>query len=441
MVYPEEAEMRRFRAAKALEILFPHLVKGHYDPLMSRPAALTAVTMQHEDRSASMSGVGRWIRVVRDAAGLASIREPWLRMQGDRISSDPDFFLASAEADPTIVRPHVVVLERGGVAEAMLVGRVERLRLPSRLGYRTVYAPEVRSLTVVYGGILGDLEDFSFRTLLASVRSSLADREADLAIFRYLPVDSSFYQIASREPSPLLRQRGGEPETHWELDLPDRLDALLRSRSKATRQSATRTMRRLERTYGDRLEVRRYTSLEELDEFFRAVETIAPKTYQSGLGVGFRDTPSHRGRVRALMELGRYRGWVLTLDGNPLAFEHGALYRGRFRSGRPGYDPAYAHLSIGTYLFLRTLEELCVDRSARVVDHGTGDADYKRRFGTRSWQEANAVVYAPTLRGIRINAVRSAFEVGIGTAKRVVGEGELARSLKRQWRDRLSRPG
>ena len=80
-------------------------------------------------------------------------------------------------------------------------------------------------------------------------------------------------------------------------------------------------------------------------------------------------------------------------------------------------------------------------RSARIVDHGTGDAAYKRRFGTRSWQEANAVVYAPTLRGIRINAARSALELGIGTAKRVVGEGELARSLKRQWRGRLSRPG
>jgi hypothetical protein len=381
------------------------------------------------------------VRVLREVAELASVREAWLRMQGDEISSDPDFFVASAAVDPTIVRPHVVVLERDGEPDAMLVGRIERLALPTKLGYRTVYAPAVRSLTVVYGGILGNVEDSSFRTLLGSLRSSLAAREADVAIFRYLPVDSSFFQIASNEPPPLLRQHVTEPETHWELDLPSSLDELLRARSKATRHSLTRTMRKLERTYGDRLEVRRYTDPAQIDEFFRSVETIAPRTYQSGLGVGFRDTPAHRGRVLGLMQQQRYRCWILFLDDRPVAFEHGALYRGRFRSGRPGYDPNFANLSVGTYLFLRTLDELCADDAASVVDHGIGDADYKRRFGTRCWQEANAMLYAPTLKGLRINLLRTALQTGVVTARRVAGEGELARSVKRQWRQRLSRPG
>jgi CelD/BcsL family acetyltransferase involved in cellulose biosynthesis len=360
-------------------------------------------------------------------------------MQGDQVSADPDFFIASAHVDPSIERPHVVVLEQDGEPEAMLVGRIERLALATKLGYRTVYAPKVRSLTIVYGGILGEGGDSGFRTLLSSDRNSLAEHEADVAIFRYLPIDSSVYRIASTEVPLLTRQHLGEPEVHWELDLPRSLDEFLRTRSKSTRNSLTRTMRRLERTYDDRLEVRRYADPAGVDEFFRAVETISPKTYQAGLGVGFRDTPAHRGRVLALMEQGRYRGWVLHLEGRPVAFEHGALYRGRFRSGRPGYDPDFANLSVGTYLFLQTLAELCSDRDARVVDHGTGDADYKRRFGTRSWQEANAVLYAPTLKGIRINLARTVLQTGVVTARRVIGRGELAQSVKRRWREQLSR--
>ena len=68
----------------------------------------------------------------------------------------------------------------------MLIARIERLELAVRAGYRTLYAPQVRSLTVVYGGILGDVDEQTFRLLLGSVRRSLAEGEADVAIFRYL---------------------------------------------------------------------------------------------------------------------------------------------------------------------------------------------------------------------------------------------------------------
>ena len=51
-----------------------------------------------------------------------------------------------------------------------------------------------------------------FRLLLGSVRESLADGEADVAIFRYLPLDSPFYRIASTRRAvlaPAARRRLG----------------------------------------------------------------------------------------------------------------------------------------------------------------------------------------------------------------------------------------
>jgi Acetyltransferase (GNAT) domain len=406
---------------------------------MPSRSASAAGSRDVSDGPTEGSGAGGRHRVLRTVPELASVRQAWLRLQGDEITTDPDFFEASQRVDPAIVRPHVVVLERDGEPRAILVARIERLQLSSRLGYRTIHAPKVRSITVVYRGILGDVDDAAFRDLLGSVRGSLAHGEADVAIFRYLPIDSPFYRIASRELPFLGRQHVGDAQVHWELELPGSVDDILRLCSSKTRQKIRGYARKLERTYGDGLTVRHFTKPDEIDDFFRDVEAIAPKTYQHALGVAFGDTPSHRERTRLCLERGWFRGYVLSIDGRPCAFQYGELYRGRLRLGRPGYDPEFAHLRIGTYLLLHAFDDLCRDETARVVDYGIGEAEFKERFGTRSWLEGNVFVYAPTFGGARLNVTHTAFQAGTKGVKRVVGKGALARTLKRRFRER-SRP-
>ena len=367
------------------------------------------------------------------------MREAWLRMQTDQVLADPDFFEAALRADPRIVRPHLVVLERAGEPLAMLVARIEQLDLSVRAGYRVLYAPQVHSITIVYGGILGDADEESFRLLLGSVRQSLSEGEADVAIFRWLRLDSPYYRIASTEPPLLARQRAPSSEIHWDYVLPDSSDAVLGALSSTTRQKVKRYMRKFERDYEGRFAVRVFTEPAELDELFAAVEEVAGKTYQRALGVSFGDTAAHRERTLASMQNGWFRGYVVTIDGRAVAFHHGELYGGRFRLGRPGYDPELADLRLGTYLLVRLLEDLCRDPAARVLDYGVGDAEYKSRFGTVSWREGNVYIYATSFRGIRINVTRSALLSGVGAARRVLDRGDVARVLKRRSRRRLRR--
>ncbi len=402
---------------------------------MAAQSADAGRTTGDESGPFSAPGGERRFRVLRSTSELAPVRDAWLRLQGDEIVADPDFFEVS-QLDPAVVRPHVIVLEQDGNAEAMLVARIEELRLKSRLGYRTLYAPRVRSLAVVNGGVLGVADDDAFRELLACVRVSLARREADIAVFRYLPLDSPFYRIATTEVPFLARQHFGDSEVRWELELPASVEEIVGRSSRKTRQRLMGYMRKLEREFEGRLAVHRYTRPEEIDDFFRDVEAVAPKTYQDALGVALRDSPVHRERTRLALERGWFRGYVLSLDGRPCSFQYGELYRGRFRLGRPGYDPALSHLRVGTYLLLQALEDLCRDETARVVDFGIGDADYKERFGTGSWREGNVVIYAPTWRGARINLTRAALETSIGTAKRIAGDSRLAHRLKRRSRRR-----
>ena len=385
------------------------------------------------------TGAGLPVRVIRDDAGLADVRAAWSAMQGDQISSDPDYFEAGLRSDPLIVRPQVYVLERDGEPAAMLIGRIESLDLGVRLGYRKLYAPHVSSITIVYGGILGDVDEGSFRALLGAVRGSLAAGDADVAIFRYLDIDSPLYRIASSVPGLLARGHAQPRETHWEVELRPSFEEFVASLPADGQKAMSARFKRLTRDFRDRLEVRRTTEPADVDAFFHDVGAVAVKTYQHALGVAFEDTPAHRERARICAEHGWFRGYVLRLDGQPVAFEHGELYRGRYR-GSPGYDLAFAQYRPGAYLATRVFADLCEDEDARIFDYGVGDADYKQALGTHSRQESNVVVYAPTFRSARINLTRTALQAGVAATKRVLDHGDLAQTVKKRWRDRLSKP-
>ncbi|MET1009933.1 MAG: hypothetical protein ABWY96_07785, partial [Gaiellaceae bacterium] len=72
---------------------------------------------------------------------LEPLREAWEQLQGRQFSTDPDVFPLILGWQPQTLRPHVVALEREGETTALVLGRIEDIRLRTRIGYRTVYAP------------------------------------------------------------------------------------------------------------------------------------------------------------------------------------------------------------------------------------------------------------------------------------------------------------
>jgi CelD/BcsL family acetyltransferase involved in cellulose biosynthesis len=379
------------------------------------------------------------VTVARSVDELDALRGPWEALQGRHFPTDPDAFRTILCHQPQAVRPHVLLLERAGEPVSLLLARLEDLRLRTKVGYRDVYAPRVRSLTVVNDGLLGDDSEEKCRTLLAELRGSLAAGEADVLRLRNLRLGSSFHGIATTEMPRLARGHRARPSVHWVLELPPTFDAFLQGLSSSTREGVRRYERKLTKEYGDRLELRVFRAPAELDELFEHVGRVAETTYQGGLGVAFSGDELQRSLTRLAMERGLFRSWVLFLDGAPRAFWHGEAYRGVFRIGVPGYDPAFAHLRIGTFVLMRLIEDLCAEDGVDTLDYGFGDAEYKRRFGTRSWEEEDVLVYATTAKGIRTNAARTGILSTAGLARRALARGGALDRIKRGWRQRLSR--
>jgi CelD/BcsL family acetyltransferase involved in cellulose biosynthesis len=130
------------------------------------------------------------------------------------------------------------------------------------------------------------------------------------------------------------------------------------------------------------------------------------------------------------------RAYVLSVAGAPAAYWLVATYNGTLLLKTTGYDPAYARDRVGIYLLMRVIEDACADPTLNILDFGPGDASYKRHFSSESFEERNALVYAPTLRALRINATRTGL-LGAGlVAHRVLEASGMTDRLRKLWRAR-----
>lgn len=380
------------------------------------------------------------VTIARSGEELESLRDAWQELQGDCIATDLDFFRTVVETEPHMLRPHVLLLEEEGGGRALVVGRIEDIRLPCKLGYRTLYAPRVRALTVVYEGVLGDPDEDLLRRTVAELRRSVDEGEADVLVFKLLRDDSVLHGLVAETPSFLCRQHVPDQRGSASMiELPATFDEFLGSLSSRSRANVRSYGNRLRRDYEGRHELRVFDRPNEIDDLFQALESVSSTTYQWQLGSGFRDEPANRARVALALERGWFKAWVLYLDAVPAAFWYGTGYHGRFRTGVPGFDPAHRKFRIGTFVLMRAIEDLCGDGVTRVLDLGFGDAEYKQHFATQTWQEESILVYGRRFRPARVNLTRTVVVGASLGIRSVVARLGLTQRIKTAWRARLSR--
>ena len=358
---------------------------------------------------------------------------PWTRL--DPV---PEYALAVAGVRPEVHGPHVQRFIAPDGEDVVFVGRLEDIPLTVSAGYRTLYRPTLRAITLVHGGVHGAETPVAAGALVGSLRDRLRAGDADVLVLPSIEVGTSLHAAATAVPAP-LRNHFRHRSPHWALRLPDSFDEFVRSRSKKTRENLRVYRNRLHRDHGDSLSLRVYREPHELEELLQAVERVAAKTYQRGLGVAPPDSLEERTLTTLALERGWFRAWVLSADDRPIAFWSGAGFNGTFYVGTPGYDPEFTAYSIGTYLLMRVIEDLIADEAIHSLDYGLGDSEYKRRFGSDSWEEEDVLIFAPSFRGVRVNATRTALEGTVALGRGVAARTGLAARLKRRWRRRLAR--
>ena len=351
------------------------------------------------------------VRTAVSGAQVEELREPWTRMQGHP-NSDIDFYLHVINSLENVIRPHVLVAYVDGKPEGILVGRVERRQMPLQVGYKDFGKISLRCLTFVYGGHLGDQSKVICATLLSEIQSLLNRHEIDAVYFNSLRADSEMVQLAASSPGFFCRDHAylSSANLHWSMTVPSSMDDFFGRMTRKRRHLLRPLVRALEKAYPGQVRFREYRTLQDIAELCSDAEQVAQTTYQRGLGVGFVDSVEMRLRLALLAGKGRLRAYVLRIGDRPYAFWMGTIYNGIFYPDFTSYDPALRKYELGTIVFMRMIEDLVAD-GIKTVDFGFGDAFYKERFGDQSWKEVSLYIFAPTVKGITCNFLRTVTSV------------------------------
>ncbi|MFN4114442.1 MAG: GNAT family N-acetyltransferase [Sphingomonadaceae bacterium] len=211
---------------------------------------------------------------------------------------------------------------------------------------------------------------------------------------------------------PLLRQRY---ERSY-VDLQAGYDAWLAGLSGNTRQTLRRKYRKLERHCGGVVDVRVYRTPAEMAEFFPHARAISAASYQERLlasGLPENSLPVMTG----LAEQDMVRGFLLWIDGSPVAYLYAPALGDTLLYAYLGYDEGQATHSPGSVLQLEALRLLMEEGRFRWFDFAEGGGQHKQSFATGTIPSVDLLLLKPTLRNRMILWSLASFDRLVAIAK------------------------
>src|SRR5882724_556973 len=281
--------------------------------------------VESQGREADVNGDQFTVQTICDMTQVEYIREVWKTWQKTR-DSNIDFFSGIVRSRGNGCRPQVLVLHRNGKPEALLVGLRYRTKFSIRISSRTLFQPEVTVLEFARGALLGNASNKNCETLVRAVMRSLAQGDADLALWEKLDLQSELYPCATQLPGIMWRDHCRKLSDHWFQKLPHGLDAFLSTLRQSQRSKLRRKYKKFLSTFAGRIQVRRFQTISELGPAIRDMEEIASKSVKRHLGFGFFDNPQTREQLRVEAAQQWLRIFVLYVDGIPVSFWKGILY-------------------------------------------------------------------------------------------------------------------
>jgi hypothetical protein len=376
------------------------------------------------------------VKIAKSVQEVEELRGIWEKMQWHP-NGDIDHYLTVVGSRPNILNPYVILISRNGSPSMLVIGRIEDYSFDCRFGYKSIYKPVVRSMIIIYGGILGEgsLDDYVF--LVSQLKAMLRRREANLIMIASVRTDSALYNLTRSSENFLFRDHCVVENYHWRASLHDSYEKFYNSRSQNTKHNIRKWPKRLIKEFGNRLIVKCFCKEEELETIMRDSEKVASKTYQRGMEVGFVDNAETRRLMNVALQRQWLRAYVLYLDNEPCAFWNGLRYGKIFYGYNNGYDPAYRDYRPGHFVLMKMIEDLCNAKDTEYVDFGFGDAEYKRELCDQKWAEASIIIFPLTFYGFKLNFMRTITAISYKLSINVLKKLKLLEKVKKTWRNRL----
>jgi len=393
----------------------------------------STVSLYPSDRDEVSEGFSVDIASTAQAVeGLCSAWRGWTRS----LETDIDYYLHILKSDSTVLRPHVTVVYKDGIAQAMLVGLVRRRRASTIVSFVRLRGPHATVLEIVNGGSIGQRSPTIDRLMALELLKTLQGGQVDLVSFRRLPLHSELFHQLQRLPGLLVRTRISHVLHYTVLSQAASEGSPTAVSSGKSKRGLRRKARLLQRAFPGSVRLECYARPGDLDVGIRDAFAVAATTWQSYLGCcGLSDSPEAHEDFEFLAGKGWLRIYVLYVENIPRAFLTGLLHNQIFYCQHAGYDPNLARFSVGSLLTGSVVENLAAV-GVQQVDLGEGGQEHNRRLGCKLQHEGTVHVYSPTWRGFSLNIFFASTQI-VRAAGRKAREGLRLAWASRIWKELL----
>ncbi len=227
---------------------------------------------------------------------------------------------------------------------------------------------------------------------------------------------------------PFVRQRYRRFHARLDLDF----ETYLAGFSAKSRSTCRRKLKKLAERSGGTLDLRCYRSEEEIALFHAEARILSARTYQERLlDAGLPDGPEALAEMRALARAGRARGWLLFLDGAPIAYLWAPAEGTTLIYAHLGHDPDFAEYSPGIVLQLEAMRQLMAEKAFRLFDFTEGEGQHKSLFATGGVDCLDLLLLRPTAGNLLAGFALNGFDRGVALAKKAATALGLKRALRR----------
>ncbi len=336
------------------------------------------------------------VSVLSTWSSLPSLRQFW-EQQCTHPNAEYRLFYETLRSRKEVIRPNVLVVASDGEPKAAVLCRIENAKCPIRLGYLNFGTITVRTIVVMHGGVLGDLDSTGAQGVVRHLMEALRRGEASRILVSATPENSSFVVAALRQSTDWSRGYMQQRSKHWWIDIPSSQGTFIAGMKSKHRNYLRRMQRSLEERFAGDVVCRKYKDPRDVVQALGDIETVACKTYQRGLGVGVRNNKEYADRFKAVAEAGNLRVWVLYGGGSALAFRVGTICGDTIHGAGTGFDPELSEYRVGTLLLIHAIDDLAAEGIHR-YDLGIGDAAYKQQLGSGCWDEVSFSIFGCSTR-------------------------------------------
>lgn len=351
----------------------------------------------------------------------------------ETITKHNDDFDINAQIDHFILvnekynaEPHVLLIEKDNVPQALLAGRIEQGYQDLTFGFIRLFKFKMNICTFIFGGVLCTPDESVCNHIIESLRILQKKRNVDLIRFSSCNSGSLLFRKICEQKLVII----SKPQRHHKYKLPGTVEEYLESKSKSHRKNLNYYSRKLKKDFHNIL-VAKFTGLDDFDKLMEDGETIASKTYQRGMNEGFINDVLTRSRFLLAAKKGWLRCYILYLDNTPVSFQMGFEYDGCYYVQGKGYIPELSNYRVGTYLSMQVLEDLINDPNMFIWDFGMGDAEYKRNYSTTSMEERFISLHSPTIRNVLIYSIMNIFSIISKTIENIIVRVKLKNKIKK----------